>query len=75
MRRRAESVLEAGETLSSFMLDALRKSIDQRTEQQAFLARGLASARRARRTKRYIAADDVVNDLEARLTRARKRKR
>src|SRR5688500_18642021 len=56
LRREAEAVLEEVETLSSFMLDALQKSIAQRRDQQAFLSRGIASAAKARRTQRYVSA-------------------
>lgn len=75
LRRRAESVLEEGETLSSFMLEALQTSIERRLEQQAFVARGLASATKARRTGRYIPADKVLAKLASRLARATKTKR
>jgi len=73
LRQRAEAVLEAGETLSGFMLDALSRSIDYRQAQQEFVARGLASAERARKTGRYIAADRVVAKLARRLEAAKKR--
>jgi predicted transcriptional regulator len=72
LRRQAEAVLEEGETLSSFMLDALENSIAQRLDQQAFVARGLASAAKARRTGRYVSAESVLDKLATRLTRARK---
>jgi predicted transcriptional regulator len=70
LRREAESVLAEGETLSSFMLEALQKSIVQRRDQQAFIARGLASAAKARRTGRYVNADEVLRKLGARRARA-----
>ena len=70
LRHQAEAVLEDGETLSSFMLDALQTSIARRRDQQAF--RGLASAAKARRTGRYVSADAVVAKLAARLERGRK---
>ncbi len=72
LRHQAEAVLEDGETLSSFMLDALQTSIARRRAQQAFIARGLASAAKARRTGRYVSADAVVAKLAARLERGRK---
>ena len=70
LRRQAESVLAEGETLSSFMLDALQKGIVQRRDQQDFVARGLASAEKARRTGRYVSAADVLGKLSQRLARA-----
>jgi predicted transcriptional regulator len=75
LRRRAEAVLAEGETLSSFMLEALQKSVEQRLDQRAFIERGLASARRARRTGRYVGADAVVDKLEAKLAKATGKRR
>jgi predicted transcriptional regulator len=72
LRRQAESVLREGETLSSFMLEALRTSIEQRRDQQEFIARGLASAEKARHTGRYVSSEKVLDKLETRLARARK---
>lgn len=73
LRRQAVAVLHEGETLSSFMLDALRKSIDQRLDQQAFLRRGLASAAKARRTGRYVRPETVLRRLADRLASKQKR--
>jgi predicted transcriptional regulator len=70
LRREAEAVLAEGETLSAFMLEALQKNITQRRDQKAFIARGLASAAKARRTGRYVNAETVLQDLSTRLARA-----
>ena len=70
LRREAESVLQDGETLSGFMLESLQGSIARRRDQQAFLERGLKSAAKARRSGRYVSADDVLNGLSARLKKA-----
>ena len=72
LRRQAEAVLEEGETLSSFMFEALQTKVSQRLDQQAFLARGLASAAKARRTQRYTTAEAVLGKLSERSRRARK---
>lgn len=72
LRQRAEAVLEEGETLSSFMLDALETSINRRADQHAFVARGIASSERARRTGRYVTSEAVLKTLTTRLNRARK---
>jgi predicted transcriptional regulator len=69
LRREAEAVLAEGETLSAFMLEALQKNITQRRDQKAFIARGLASAAKARRTGRYVSAETVLKDLSTRLAR------
>jgi hypothetical protein len=71
LRRQAEAVLQDGETLSSFVLDALMRGIEYRRARKAFLARGLASAARAQQTGRYVPADRVVGKLERRLSQAK----
>jgi len=75
LRREAESVLQEGETLSSFMLESLQGSIARRRDQREFIQRGLKSAAQARRTGRYVSADDVVKRLAGRLTQVRTRAR
>jgi hypothetical protein len=72
MRSDAESVLTPGETLSAFVMDAVSRSIDFRKSQQDFVARGLASADRARQTGHYVSASKVVTGLRKRLGRARR---
>jgi predicted transcriptional regulator len=59
----AESVLEEGETLSSFVEQSLRTSIEHRRMQREFIARGLASRDEARRTGEYFEAEEVLNGL------------
>ena len=73
MRREAESVLREGETLSGFALDALTRSVELRKAQQRFLARGLASASRAKASSRYVPANKVLGKLRRRLASARRR--
>lgn len=73
LRKRAEAVLEQGETLSSFVLDALTRSIDYRKARQEFIARGLASAARAKKTGKYVSADRVIEKLARRLIKAKQR--
>src|SRR6266513_888675 len=75
LRREAKAVLREGETLSSFMLESLQNGIVQRREQQAFIARGAASAANARRTGRYVSASAVLDKLSARLARAHRNAR
>lgn len=74
LREAAEEVLREGETLSGFLESALRAQIEQRRMQDQFLARGLASRDRARRTGRYIPAETVLAELEAKRDGAFKRK-
>ena len=71
LRREAESVLADGETLSAFIFDSVARNVHARRAQQAFIARGLASAGRTRKTGRYVAADAVLRKLARRLAAAR----
>lgn len=73
LRDEAESVLEDGETLSGFVLDAVTRSIELRKAQQEFIARGLVSAETGRKTGKYISAERVLNKLQRRLAKAKKR--
>ena len=73
LRKEAESVLKEGETLSGFALEALTRGVEARRAQAAFLARGLASAARARSSGRYVPAQRVIGKLRRRLAAARRR--
>ena len=73
LRRQAEAVLEHGETLSGFVLDALTRSIEYRKTRQEFIARGLASAAKAKKTGKYVPADRVIGKLARKLGRAKQR--
>ena len=73
LRREAEAVLEEGETLSGFMLDAVTRSIEYRKTRQEFIARGVRSTAKAKKSGRYISADRVLDKLERRLAKAKKR--
>jgi hypothetical protein len=70
LRHDAESVLREGETLSSFMEQALRLCIQSRRVQKEFIARGLVSRDEARRTGEYFAANDVLGEMEDMLSQA-----
>ena len=71
LRKEAEGVLEQGETLSGFVLDALNRNIEYRRARQEFIARGLASASLAKKTGKYVSANAVINKLERRLAKAK----
>jgi hypothetical protein len=74
LRAAAESVLEKGETLSSFVEDAVKKQVHYRKTQAEFIARGLASLAEADRTGVYYSADEVHAMLREKLEKARRRK-
>jgi predicted transcriptional regulator len=72
LRQAAEDVLQAGETLSGFVEDAVRRNVEFRYAQKAFLARGLASRAAAQTSGKYVAASTVLDKLTHRLEKARK---
>jgi len=67
LRDAVEEVLAEGETLSSFMEEALRTNIMRRQHQQAFITRGLASAAMARQNQEYYSAESVLDELQTML--------
>jgi hypothetical protein len=72
LRASAEAVLDEGESLSSFVLDAVMRSIENRRAQQAFVARALASREKARRKGRYVSSSAVLRKLRNRLARTKR---
>jgi len=72
LRIEAERLLREGETLSSFVIDAVEERIRNRALEEEFVKRGLASAEKARRSGKYISASEVVSSLRRRLADARK---
>ena len=72
LREAAEEVLRSGETLSSFIEEAVRRSVEFRQAQQAFIARGLASSRTAKKSGKYVSSAAVLGKLARRLDKARR---
>jgi len=72
LRHAAEELLQAGETLSGFVVEAVRRNVEFRQAQQAFMERGLASADAARKSGKYVSATAVLSKLSRRLEKARK---
>jgi len=75
LRQEAESVLTDGETLSAFILDSVARNVEARRARQAFIARGLAGAARAKKAGRYVSAGAVMRKLSRRLSAARSKLR
>ncbi len=73
LRKQAEAVLGQGETRSGFVLEALNRSIEYRKARQEFVARGMASAARARKTGKYVSANRVIEKLSRKLLKAKQR--
>jgi hypothetical protein len=70
LREAAEAMLQPGETLSGFVEESLRRNVERRQAQRAFLERGLASRDAARQSGNYVAADVVLSRLAARIESA-----
>lgn len=73
VRDAVESVLREGETLSGFVLEAVRLNIERREAQREFIARGLAARDEARARDEYVSAEDMLARLDESLARARKK--
>ncbi|HHB76876.1 MAG TPA: prevent-host-death protein [Desulfobulbus sp.] len=72
LRRAVERSLKSDETLSSFTEQALREQIKRRKIQDEFIARGLESRNKARKSGEYYSAEDVLSGLDAMLAKAEK---
>ena len=72
LRQAAEAVLQTGETLSGFVEDSVRRNVEFRYAQKAFLERGLAAGEAARKSGKYVSAAAVLARLDRRLKKARK---
>jgi predicted transcriptional regulator len=72
LRRAVQSSLAEGESLSSFLEEAVRRNLDLRAAQQAFVDRGLRSRDQARENGQYLSSAQVLARLDARLARARR---
>ena len=73
LRKAAEEVLHAGESLSSFVEHSVRAQVERRRTQEAFIARGLESRTRAQKGDLYVSSAAVLKKLESRLAKAKKK--
>ena len=71
LRQAAEEILQEGESLSAFVEQSIRESIERRQLQGEFIARGLRSRDEARQTGKYVSSGAVLERLENRLTSAK----
>jgi hypothetical protein len=67
----AESVLQEGETLSGFVLEAVRLNIERRGAQREFIAHGLVTREAARQSGQYVSSDEMLMRLDTSLAKAR----
>lgn len=73
-RTELEGVLEQGETLSQFVENAVRTTVERRKNQAEFVRRGIAAIEETRRAGGGIPAEVVIAKLEAKLAAARQAK-
>jgi len=71
LRAAAESVLQDGETLSGFVLEAVRLNIERRETQCEFIARGLLARDEAQASGQYVSSDEMLKRLDESLASAR----
>ncbi|BBP03780.1 hypothetical protein TPL01_05290 [Sulfuriferula plumbiphila] len=71
LRAAAESVLQEGETLSGFVLEAVRLNIARREAQREFITRGLVAREEAKLSGHYVSSDEMLKRLDASLAKAR----
>jgi hypothetical protein len=64
-RELAQSVLNAGETLSQFIEDSLKRNIEHRQADRAFIARGLAARDEAKQSGQYVSVAHTMARLRA----------
>ena len=73
LRREAEAVLDAGESLSEFVATCVRSGISWRRTQDAFLRRAQDAVARAVRDGTGISPQEMLERMDARLDEARSR--
>jgi len=71
LRKAAESVLRADESLSSFVESSLVKQIEFRKMHQEFIARGLAARDASKKSGDYVGKDESLAALDAILDKHR----
>lgn len=62
--RDIESTLHEDETVSSFILDAIKSEVEYRKAQNDFLASAIASRNEARETGAYFTHEEVMGELK-----------
>ena len=70
-RTEIEGVLGQGESLSEFVENAVRSTVQMRKNQAEFVRRGITAIEETKRTGESISAEIVIAKLEAKLAVAR----
>ena len=73
-RDEVEQALQPGETLTSLVEAAVRSEVTRRKDQSEFVRRGLAAIARSEAAGDWVAAEDVIAKLEAKVAAARQRR-
>ena len=71
LRAAAESVLQKGETLSGFVLEAVRLNIERREVQHEFITRGLQAREQSKKSGQYVSSEQMLKRLDESLSKAR----
>ncbi|MEK7346225.1 MAG: prevent-host-death protein [Pseudomonadota bacterium] len=71
LKQAAENALRPNETISKLMQASLERFIAHRAAEDEFIARGLRSAEEARQSQVYFSADEVLQELKSKLTKAK----
>ena len=71
LRLALEAVLREGESISEFVEHAVRTTVNQRQNQAEFVRRGIAAIEVTKSTGTGIAAELVIEKLQAKLENAR----
>lgn len=71
-RSELEGVLEQGESLSQFVENAVRATVEKRKNQAEFVRRGIAAIESTKQAGAGIPAEVVIARLEAKLSAAKK---
>ncbi len=71
LRASTEVVLREGETLSAFLLEAIRYNIQRLVSHREFTKRALTARDEARKLGKYVSAVEVLAGLDRSLARSR----
>ena len=72
-RLAVQSLLGETETMTEFVENSVREAVTRRSNQAAFLARGIKSLETAAQNGSYVDADVVLDKLRQRLETARQK--
>jgi methionine synthase II (cobalamin-independent) len=71
LRAAAESVLQKDETLSGFVLEAVRLNIERRERQHEFIKRGQQAREQSKKSGLYVSSEQMLKRLDESLAKAR----